>query len=260
MRTRTGSRSLEKGLGILDALAGSPKPLSVSELARSLKVARPTVYRLLASLLDHGYVTRDRARGRFRPSFKLLDIGHRLLQVTDLLDAARPVLRELQARSGETVHLAVPERGRMVYIDKLADDAAFCATSRLGKGVPMHCTALGKAVLAFLPVATVESIVAEHGQAPRTARTIVTWDGLEQELALVRRRGYALDDGEIEEGVRCVGAPILDVHNAPIAALSVSAPAARMPLTRVHDVGATVRDGAQTASRAFGWSEARRAR
>ena len=227
-------------------------PQSASALSQTLKLARPTVYRILASLVEHGYVTRD--RGRYRLSFRLLDLGHRVLKATDLFQAARPALRELEVASRETVHLAVPEGGRMVYLDKLEGAGPFCANSRIGASVPMHCTALGKAVLAFLPTPTVENIVATYGQPRRTPRTIVTWVALERELERIRRRGYALDDLEMEDGVRCVGAPVFDYRGTPVAALSVSAPASRMPLTRAHKVGAIVRERASVVSRAIGWT------
>src|SRR5262249_42964609 len=159
----TGSRSLERALATLEALAVSPAPISAGALARSLKLARPTVYRILAGLVEHGYVTHDRQRGLYRLSFKLLDLGHQPLRATDLLQAARPALAELQEHCRETAHLAVPEAGRMVYLDKLEGAGPFCMHSRIGASVPMHCTSLGKAVLAFLPRPDVEAIVTANG-------------------------------------------------------------------------------------------------
>lgn len=239
---------------MLEALAESPTPVSAGALAQALKLARPSVYRILGTLVQHGYVVHEREPGRYRLSFKLLDIGHRVLKATDLLQAARPALQKLQAHSRETVHVAVPEGGRMVYLDKLEGAGPFCTYSRIGASVPMHCTALGKAVLAFLPGPAVEAIVAAHGFARRTSRTIVTWAALERELTRVRRRGYALDDVEMEEDVRCVGAPVFDYRGVPVAALSVSAPTSRMSLARAQAVGARVRESAGAVSRALGWS------
>jgi DNA-binding IclR family transcriptional regulator len=260
VRTRNGNRSLEKGLAVLDVLARSPTPLPARALARTLKFARPSVYRLLASLVEHGYVTRMDERGGYRLGFKLLDLGQRVLQTTDRLQAARSALPELHARCRETAHLAVPEGGRMVYLDKLEGAGPFCTNSRIGASVPMHCTALGKSVLAFLPIATVEAIVAEHGLPRRTPRTLVTWAALDRELARVRRRGYAIDDVEMEDDVRCVGAPVFDYRGTPVAALSVSAPTSRMPLARAHAVGAILAERARAASRAMGWTGSSRDR
>ena len=247
------NRSLVKALAVIETLGASPRPLTSSQLSQTLKITRPTVYRILKTLTQHGFVTREEDGALYRLSFKLLDLGHRILERTDLLEAARPILRKLSGYCRETAHLAVPEDGRMVYLDKLEGSAPFCTNSRLGRGVPMHCTALGKAVLAFLPPQRVRTILVRQGMARHTPRTIMAVSAMERELSRVRRQGYAVDDVEFEDGVRCVGAPIFDHRGTPIAAISVSAPASRMPLTRAHEVGAMVRDGVASISRAMGW-------
>src|SRR5262249_29141234 len=109
-------------------------------------------------------------------------------------------------------------------------------------------------VLAYLPTPSVETIVATHGLPRRTPRTLVTWSALERELQRVRRQGYAIDDIEMEDDVRCVGAPIFDYRSTAVGALSLSAPTSRMPLARAHAVGALVRDRAHGVSRALGWT------
>jgi DNA-binding IclR family transcriptional regulator len=254
--TPVENKSLVKSLSVLETLAASPAPLSAAQLSHRLKLTRPTVYRILGTLSRHEYVTRDADGPTYRVSFKLLDLGHQILERTDLLGAARPALRDLSAQFHETVHLAVEEEGRIVYLDKVEGSGPFCTNSRTGRRVPMHCTALGKAVLAYLPADKVRAIVARHGLLQRTPRTIVTMAGLEQELMRVRRQGYATDDIEFEEGVRCVGAPILDHRGLPVAAISVSAPVSRMPRARAHTVGRILRDAVTGVSRAMGWRPA----
>ena len=117
----------------------------------------------------------------------------------------------------------------------------------------MHCTALGKAVLAFLPTPRVRAILIRHGMPRQTPRTIVSLPMMDRELARIRRQGYAIDDIEFEEGVRCVGAPVLDHRGMPIAAVSVSAPVPRMPVARAREVGAALRAAAAEISKAIGW-------
>ncbi len=246
-------RSLAKGLSVIEALASSPSPLTAVQLSRQLKLTRPTLYRILGTLAEHEFVTREEASAFYRLTFKLLDIGQRVLEQTDLLDAARPVLRKLGTRCRETVHLAVPEGGWMVYLDKLDGAGPFCTYSRPGGRVPMHCTALGKAVLAHLSANRVRAILVQRGLSRHTVRTIVTVPAMERELARVQRLGYAMDDVEFEEGVRCVGAPVFDYRGIPIAAISVSAPVSRMPLARAHEVGALLRETVGQVSRAMGW-------
>jgi DNA-binding IclR family transcriptional regulator len=145
------NQSLAKALALIEAMASSPHPLTALHLSRALKITRPTIYRILKTLAQHEFVTREDNGPFYRLSFKLLDLGHRVLEQTDLIEATRPILRKLSAECRETVHLAVPQEGGMVYLDKLEGSGPFCTNSRIGRTVPTHCTSLGKAVLAFLP-------------------------------------------------------------------------------------------------------------
>ncbi len=247
------NRSLAKGLLVIEALASSPSPLTAGQLSRQLKLSRPTLYRILGTLTEREFVTRDEESPLYRLSFKLLDLGQRVLDQADMLDVARPALRKLSARCRETVHLAIPEGGWMVYLDKLEGTGPFCTFSRPGGRVPMHCTALGKAVLAHLSPQRVRAILARRGLTRYTPRTVAALPALERELAQVLRQGFAVDDVEFEEGVRCVGAPVLDYRGIPIAAISVSAPVSRMSLARAREMGVLLREVVGRVSRAMGW-------
>jgi IclR family acetate operon transcriptional repressor len=248
------NRSLAKALATVEALAANPKGLTALDLGRALKLPRATVYRILSTLGAHGYVERANGGQGYRLSLKVLDLGSRVLRGVDLLEAARPIIHDLQRRCGETVHLAVCEGGRMVYLHKQEGDGPFIMKSRVGASMPMHCTALGKSVLAFLPAARVDAILQQHGLPRHTPRTIRTRPALERELARIRRRGYAIDDIENEDGVRCVGAPVLDHRGMPAAAISISAPASQMPLTRARELAALVREQARRLSAILGWT------
>jgi IclR family acetate operon transcriptional repressor len=247
------NQSLAKALALIEAMAFSPHPLTAVHLSRALKITRPTIYRILKTLAQHEFVTREDNGPFYRLSFKLLDLGHRVLEQTDLIEATRPILRKLSAECRETVHLAVPQEGGMVYLDKLEGSGPFCTNSRIGRTVPMHCTSLGKAVLAFLPPQKAQAALIRRGMPRYTPRTIVGMSAMARELARIRRQGYAIDDVEFEEGVRCTGAPILDHRGIPIAAISVSAPVSRMPLAKAHEVGVMLREAGARASRAMGW-------
>ncbi len=250
------NKSLAKGLAVLEMLAGSPRPLTAAQLSRQLKYPRPTLYRILDTLLLHDFVTREGDGACYDLSFKVLDLGHRRLERTDLLAAARPVLKRLEAEFRETVHLAIPQEGRMVYLDKCEGSGPFCTHSRPGSSVPMHCTALGKAILAFLPSTRTRAILHTHGMPRYTPRTTVSAVAMERELSTIRRLGYSVDDVEFEPGVRCVGAPILDHRGQPVAAISVSAPASRMSRSRARLTGAALRPAVQEVSQAMGWRPA----
>ena len=248
------NRSLAKALATLEALAASPRGLTALELGRTLRLPRATVYRILGTLGEHRYVERVDGNRAYRLSLKLLDLGSRVLQGVDLLETARPVLHDLHRRCQETIHLAVCEGGRMVYLNKIEGAGPFVMKSRVGASMPMHSTALGKAVLAFLPATRVDAILAQHGMPRRTPRTIMSRPALERGLARVRRQGFALDNVENEDDVRCVGAPVFDHHGLPVAAVSISAPVSRVSLTRALKLGALLREQTRAISGSLGWS------
>jgi len=247
------NKSLAKALVLMETLAASPRPLTAVDLSQQLKIARPTVYRILSTLVRHGFVIREDGSPCFRASLKLLELGHQVLERTDLHEAARPTLCDLAAEFRETVHLAVEEGGRMVYLDKVEGPGPFCTNSRIGRRVPMHCTGLGKAVLAHLPADKLRAILSRHGMLRGTPRTIVTMAGIERELARVRRQGFAIDDVEFEDGVRCVGVPVFDHLGVPVAAISISAPVSRMSRAHARRVGLILRNAVAKVSTAIGW-------
>ena len=226
------NRSLVKALSPIDALGSSPHPLTAAQLSTTLKITRPTVCRILETLAEHGFVSHEEEGPFYRLSFKMLDLGQRVLERTDLVETARPILRRLSERFRESAHLAVSEDGRMVYLDKLEGSGPFCTHSRLGRSVPIYCTALGKAVLAFLPPAKARVILIRHGMIRHTPRTVVALPAMERELARIRRQGYAIDDVEFEEGVRCIG------RRSSTIAASPSRPSASVrPSPACHSTG-----------------------
>jgi IclR family acetate operon transcriptional repressor len=250
------TKSLQKAFAIIEALAGEAGSMSAAEVARTVQLPRATAYRMLCDLADAGYVLRETGTG-YRLSLKLLGLAHGALDRTDLRQVARPHLEMLRDRCRETVHLGVAENGRMVHIEKLEGSGPFTVSPRVGRSVPMHCTAMGKAVLAFLPSTDVPGIVARHGLSRHTANTIVSWHALADELSRVRRQGYAVSNEEYEQGVRCIGAPIWDYRGEARAALGVSTPAVRLPLARIAAWGAMVREAASAVSQALGWAPPR---
>lgn len=253
------TKSLQKAFAIVEVLAGGPGVMTAAEVAGAVKLPRATAYRLLRDLEAAGYVLREAGVG-YRLSLKLLGLAHEVLDRTDLRQVARPLLEALRDRCRETVHLGIAENGRMVHIEKMEGSGPFTVSPRVGRSVPMHCTAMGKAVLAFLPPDEARAVVARQGLSRHTRNTIVGWRALTEELDRVRRHGYAVSNEEYEEGIRCVGAPILDHRGVPRAAVSVSIPTVRLPLARIAAWGASVREVAGAVSRALGWTPARGAR
>jgi IclR family transcriptional regulator, KDG regulon repressor len=224
------SRTVMRALAVLDCLAENRTPLSVLQVSQAIGVSRSTAYRLLRTLQTAGYVCDSAsAPDKFQFGPKVLRLATVFIDSLGLRDVARPHLIKLRDLSGETVHLVIPHAGDVVYIDKVETLLSVRMHSVVGGISPMYCTAVGKAILAFLPGSEVDAIV-QRGLPRRTPNTIVDAQALKEHLAQVRAQGFAIDEIENEDGIRCVGAPVCNHLGLPIAAISISGPAYRLSL------------------------------
>jgi len=246
--------TVRKAMEILDCLGEAASPLSASEIGRKLGMSRSTVYRLLATLATGGLVTQDALdTEKYRLGFKVLELASKLLDGIEVRHQARAFLRELRDQVNETVHLAIMNGGQVSYVEKVECFQAVRMYSTVGHRGFAHCTALGKAMLAFLPAGEVERILDEHGLPACTPKTLTDREALLRELEQIRQSGYAIDDMENEEGIRCVGAAILDHRGQPVAALSISGPAFRLTVERIHELSVPVKVTALQISRQLGY-------
>jgi DNA-binding IclR family transcriptional regulator len=224
-------QTIERASLILDILGKSPQGLSIGELSQKTDFPKGTTHRLLTSLAYFDYVRQDSMTKKYHLGFKLVELGNRLLHQIDLRTEAHPYLIELAERTKETAHMVILDRNEALYVDKVdASDHAggLRMVSMLGARIPTHCSALGKAMLAFLPEERLVSIVKDKGLPRRTENTITDYEELKKHLQLIREQGYAFDDEENEKGVRCVGAPIRDQNGKVNAAISISVPSIRI--------------------------------
>ncbi|CEP67980.1 Transcription regulator IclR, C-terminal [Moorella glycerini] len=248
-------QSLEKGLKILEALAAAAEGVGLSDLSRRLGLNKSTVYRMLTTLKAYGYVDQEPVTGKYILGLKILDLSGSLLDRLDVRTIAHPYLKELAARSQEVAHMVVRDGPEAVYVDKVEGNRTIRMYSQIGRRVALHSTAVGKAILAFLPPEEVEKIIASRDLPRFTPRTITTLPALHGELEQVRQRGYAIDDGENEEGIRCVGAPIFDYRGQVVAALSISGPTVHVTPERVPELGQLVRWAGEEISRRLGYKQ-----
>jgi IclR family acetate operon transcriptional repressor len=247
--------TVKKAMDILDCLGEAAGPLSAREIGRKLGLPRSTVYRLLTTLATGGYVGQDPEKAQeYRLGFKIMELASSLLDSIQLRRQALPFLTELRDIAQETVHLVVMDQGQVTYIDKVECSKAVRMHSAMGRRGFSHSTAVGKAMLAFMPDEQVERIIGEHGLPTHTPNTITDRDALAEELERVRRQGYAVDNIENEEGIRCVGAPVFDHQGRPVAALSVSGPAFRLSMERALELAGVVISTASSISRQLGYS------
>ncbi len=213
--------ALSRALALLETLAGSKHGLTISQPARQLHCAKSSVHRLVNTFEHYSYIYRDDPTGRYRLSLHLCDLANMALNEISLRDYARPFLTQLAARTGLTVHLAVLEQGSAVLIEKIESPRSIRVATWVGKQLGLHCTALGKALMAHLNEEQVDTLLSLHGLLRHNENTICSVKKFKESLAIIRRRGYALDDEEEEIGVRCIGAPILNEKQEAVAALSV---------------------------------------
>jgi DNA-binding IclR family transcriptional regulator len=242
-------------VAILDKLGEGNDSLTLADICHKMSLSKSTAHRALMALERTGLI--ERASGnRYRLGLKLYDMGNRAVEQIDLRGRVRPFLHQLALRMRETVHLGVLHRTKVVYIDKIElMNRRVCVSSRTGTSNPVYSTSLGKAILAFLPEAEMARNVAAMRFRSFTPKTLSTKEELLLAVERVRRRGYAIDDEEMELGTRCVGAPIFDSTRRPIAAVSVSGPASRMEAHYVQAIAEQVMRSCQEISAALIASE-----
>lgn len=246
---------LDRALAILEILSVGGPDLSLGEISDKLKLHKSTAHRLIMVLERHKLIERNSISGRYRLGLKLFELGTRAVSRLDLRERARPILERLVLETSETVHLCILDDTEVVYLDKVEPERSVRMSSSVGRRNPAYCTAVGKAILAYLPEAQVEGIVRKHGLKAMTANTITSFLELKAELASIRDQGYAIDNEEIEEGVRCVGCVVRDFSGGPVAAISVSAPAFRLTRQKVRIVSRPVIAAANALSAELGFKE-----
>ncbi|MCO5970542.1 IclR family transcriptional regulator [Actinoallomurus soli] len=249
---RNQSSSLRRALAVLGYLrdnAGRPVPLT--RIAEDLGMSKSTVLRLSAPLLEEDLLARDHETGWFRLGHGSLRLGQAYLSSIDVRAVAAEPLRRLQRAVRETCHLVLYDAPDVVYIDKVENEHNVRMASRVGSRAPAYCTAVGKAVLAWLDEDAFRLIV-EAGMPPITEKTVTDPKALRAELEWIRRRGYSIDDRENEPEVRCVAAAVFDHTDQAVAALSVSGLTSRMTPVRVREVGPLVVRTAAEISRILG--------
>lgn len=229
-------KSVSRALDIITMLSLKKGGLGVTEIANQIDINKSSVYRILSTLVQYGYVEQDTDTGRYKLGYKFLEISSKLLESIDLRGEARPFLQELENETNEVVHLVVYDQGEVVYIEKLEGNELLRMHSKVGKRAPMHCTSVGKAILAQLPDNVIESVLERKGMPVHTIHTITDKDVFMMELEQVRQKGYALDLEENELGITCIAVPIFDHTGKVVSAVSISGPTIRMTEERLEQL------------------------
>lgn len=251
--------SVANAVRLTKAFSEAEFELGISALAVRLGLAKSTVHRLAATLVEYDILEQNRETGRYRPGLALFELGALVRRKMDVAHEARPHLRALMEATGETVQLAILDHLSVLYINKMESVKAVRMSSSVGSRAPVHCTGVGKVLLAYQTGEMLGRVI-EAGLKAYTANSITTPEALQAELAAIRSRGYAVDDEEIEVGLRCVAAPIRNHGGEVIAAISVAAPVQRMSKKVMQTCVPTVIGAADAISRRLGYLPALGAR
>jgi IclR family KDG regulon transcriptional repressor len=247
--------SILRASAILRSFSGEETHLRISELARRLGLDRSTTYRILLSLEKCGLVEKEEKTGEYALGLAAFELGNAYLKRMDFIQLSKPVMAELALKVQETVHLAVLSGTEIVYVDKAETPRTLGVMSKIGQRGPLHCTALGKVLLAYQPEEEQSRIIRKIKLLPFTPKTITSRQKLIEELKVIRRQGYSLDHREIEEDVECIGGPIRDHLGNVIAALSISGPQKKIDTPEEKQFVSSVVDATALISSKLGYVE-----
>jgi IclR family transcriptional regulator, KDG regulon repressor len=254
-KSRTRLSSVANALRIIKAFSDADFEIGISDLAKRLGLAKSTVHRLASTLLEEGMLEQSAGDGKYRLGLALFEVGALVRRKMDFTAAARPFLRTMMEKTGETAHLAVLDHGSVLYMITHESQRAIRSIFNVGTRSPVHSTAEGKILIAFQPEEAIEAVVA-RGLSAATPNTITDAKALRRELAAVRARGYAVDDEESETGLRSVAAPVRADSGGVIAAISIAGPAHRMTRKLLLACAREVVDAADAVSQRLGWQPA----
>lgn len=250
------NEAVSRAVDIIGLVAASKKPMSLAEICRETGIPKTSAFGILRTLVEKNvFELADENAKTFILGLGLYETALSALSSTDLLMAARPLLDELNALIGETILFAVEDSGEMVFLDMLEGASYLRATVKLGTRVSMHCSAIGKAVLAALPERTLLEFLGNAKLERQTEHTIVSRANLLKELAEIRSRGYSIDDEENFIDVRCVGAPVYSRSRKVIAGISITTHKSRVDDDQIAYYGTLVHNAAHKISRRMGFSE-----
>ena len=248
------AQTVDKALLVLDAVADSDEPVSLTTLVAETRLEKTTTHRLARSLADGGLLRFDPESRNYTLGWRLIELGALASQRNQALSVADPYLNKLRDETGETIHLGAYDNGEIVYLAQKSSSAAVVVRARIGQRRPLHSTAMGKALLAFGPDNWLMSLLAQPKLEAFTENTIRDKEELQAHLHRIQRSGFAIDDEEMTQGIRCVAAPIMDYKGLAVAAISATGPAFRVSRGELDRLTVAVSEAARAISSELGYS------
>lgn len=228
-------QSLERALNLLNLLSDYPNGIQISRLSEEVGLSKSTVHRLLSTLVNMNYVIKDETTEKYKLSYQIIYLSRNLRESINIIGIAKPFLEKLSEEINETIHLCIEDKGEVMYIDKIESNQTIRMFSKVGSRAPMYCTGVGKVLLSGMAPEKYSKVASAMSYTPKTPKTITSQTELTKEINVIRKQGYALDNIENEEGIRCIAAPIMDFHGKIIASFSISGPSNRITMERIND-------------------------
>ncbi|WJH34457.1 IclR family transcriptional regulator [Paenibacillus sp. CC-CFT747] len=244
-------QSIDKALDLMELLSERGS-LSLIELTELLQQPKSSTYRIVLTLENRGFISRSDVDGKYCLGYKQLILTKNLLEQSNIRTAAFPEMKKLSDLYGDTINLGVLTEGTILYLEIIESMHALRMTDSVGSKSPFHATAMGKAIASHMSESAVDVLIRDYGLERYTDNTITTPERLREELALIRKRGFAMDDQEIVEGARCLAAPIFGLHGHINGAISISGPMHRYTDEKVPEIAANVMAAAAVISRKLG--------
>ena len=241
---KTLNHSVVKAFDLLDHFTLHHPTWGVRELAQYTGQNKSTIYRMLATLESLGVLRKEQRTDRYTLGLKLFELGHRVQIQQALVHQTHPALQQVAANIAETVHLGILRSGSVFMVDKVESPKGLKLTSTVGAYSPLHCTSLGKILLAYQPVEVRKSLLSRLELLPHTPNTITRKRALQTHLSEVREQAFALDREELELGLICVAVPVFNQANELVAALSAAGPANRFREQALGDYVGILQEGA----------------
>jgi len=258
MNKKQGASSTAlKALRTLDIIASSRSELSIQDVAELLKTNKLTAYRMLLTLYEAGYVVRNESTKRYRVSYKVVSLTRNLLVENEVTSLIMRTLGELSKETQETLHYSVLDGREAVLIHRVKGSQLVSVDFQIGDRVPLHCTSIGKVLLAYQEPSVIDNFIAA-GLTPFTYNTIVDANALRRELDRIRAVGYALDDHEFADNMRCIAVPVFEKGGIVRSGISISGPDSRFTIDKLLELKDPLMGASSTLSRQLGgipWNE-----
>lgn len=254
MKNKYSVPALEKGILIIEMLSESEQALGITDIYDRCKLPKSTIFMILNTLEQLKYVQKI-GENKYTLTLNLYNVAVASLEKLEIRKIARPIMEEIASRHNFTVHLAILENGKAVYVEKVNGPGFVQFSTKIGQMQYLHNSAVGKALAAYIPEHELLKILELHGMPAPTPNTMTSADVFLDFLATVREVGYALEDEEGEHGIRCIAAPIFDYGGNVIASIGITTVRNELPSIKFNEMGTLVRDYALSISEKIGYPQ-----